>query len=1143
MPRKKNTEPEPTPAPIAESNESKSTSRKRATDSEANISKPVAKATRSNRTKAEATAPLEMSPAPKARSKKPSPTPEPAPAPTPTPAPKETRARKSAPTEPKSTESETKSKALFGRSKAKAEPEVKSIKAAETVSERPRKPAQSRGDAPVAAYEKSPATDPPQPTAKKTVRKAARQEDPRAAILRSTVEDLPVPIWRPRQPIPANASPAVRSGRGAKQESKSDGEPNLAPRRTRNKKGDEAKEHRITAAAALVAPGEDAGEERGRRRRRGRGGRSREEAPVETVAVAAPAAVETSRELRRGRGRREETPRDVPAPQSKPPATRKLVPIPPDAPQVVTRDGIPVLTRGGRIFPPLFFFGSSPDEKRAATVVEEMRMAAENGVKLYAHLVELEVDPASVKDAVSFAGYLLKKTLDVCPDAQVLFRVVFTAPRGWQQKYPKAAYVAEEGGMAEPSLCDDIFWGDAEACLRDFITTLRRLPHGERILGIHLERGEWFFAAGWGYDTSPAAYDKFREWVRVRYRDNVVSLRAAWFDGQVHFATVSVPEYGREPSAGEEFVRTGRKARRWVDYHLFLSDTTVERIGKLAYAVKEASEGYFVVSVSYGYTFEWSHPASGHLSLGKLLRTPEVDMIAGPPSYRNREPGGAAPFPGPIDSFALNGKLYISEEDFKTSISGRQEPDDFNPIMRTPQALESVHWRGVGAALSHMSGVCWMDLWGNGWLSTPGIWERGASAIDDLIRRMAAPPADPDVAVFIDERSLAYLVDQHAFTQLVQNVREAVLRSGLNAAFYLLSDLAHRERFPESKLYVFMNAWDIRPEVRSAIKGRLQRDGKVLFWLYAAGLFDGGRDSLERVREVTGIALKPQPFASKTGTTLLNRRHILGEALPEKLLADGGQLEPSYFAIPEDGVVLGEYSQTGLPSFVFREFTHDDPTLNWKSVFLGEPVVTPALFRALGEMAGAPIWNYQEDVVHVRPPFLTVHCSGAGVRAMTLPDKWAAFDLVERSWVTTDATHLRFTAIDGETHVFLVGPQTELESLLQRDPQELLTMAELPERAENTLQLDSVMFDVPIMKLDEWVEETWSEDLADDLLLKPSMFEPEAEEPIGPDRERGRRRRGRRKGGEEVVTARREGADMPDPFDALGMNVVFRKRN
>ncbi|WP_163607189.1 hypothetical protein, partial [Klebsiella pneumoniae] len=71
-----------------------------------------------------------------------------------------------------------------------------------------------------------------------------------------------------------------------------------------------------------------------------------------------------------------------------------------------------------------------------------------------------------------------------------------------------------------------------------------------------------------------------------------------------------------------------------------------------------------------------------------------------------------------------------------------------------------------------------------------------------------------------------------------------VLRAGVSAGFYLLSDLAHRERFPESKVYLFLNAWDVRAETRSAIKSRLQKDGKVLCWLYAAGLFDGGREAL-----------------------------------------------------------------------------------------------------------------------------------------------------------------------------------------------------------------------------------------------------------------------------------------------------------
>lgn len=1003
-------------------------------------------------------------------------------------------------------------------------------------------------------------------------------------------DDLPMPRWRVRQErspksgrgvgrreprtTPVVAAPEVAPDESEPEEA-TDG---LAPRRSRRRRRKDRVDMDITAAAAL-GTSEDG-----------------DDTPTETAAPTERTETETNRSGRgRSRGDRERTeghPRDLvgrnrtprPTPEEevpqevpgdeipvamfrrsrvkppKPPVVvaprRQPVPVPADAPQVVDRNGIPTLVRQGIVYPPLAFFGSSSDERRLETVMKEIAHAATRGVKLFSHFVELDVDPSKVDDAVRFAGFLLKRTLAVAPEAQVIFRVVFTAPEGWERKFPNSRYITEDGSSAEPSFCDDTYWEVAERCLRQFVETLRLLDDQVHILGVHLERGEWFFSANAGYDTSVAAHEKFRDWVRTRYRDDVVALRASWFDGQVQFETISVPEYGRQAAPGEVFVRTGRKARRWVDYHLFLSDAVVERISQLAHSAKEASQGYFLVGASYGYSFEWGHPASGHLSLGKLLREPALDFIAGPPSYKSREPGGTAPFPGPIDSIALNGKLYLSEEDYKTPIGDRAEPDDYNPPIRTPQALESVHWRGVGAALAHGAGVCWMDTWGNGWLDMPGIWQRGEEVLDAFTLRQAAPMGEPDVAVFIDERSLAYLVDQDAFSLLVQNVREAILRSGLSAGFYLLSDLAHRERFPESKLYVFMNAWDIRPEVRSAIKTRLQRDHKVLFWLYAAGLFEAGRDSLERVREVTGIALKPQPFASKPGTTLLNRRHPLTEALPEKVLAGGGRLEPSYFAIPEDGVLLGEYTQTGLPSFIVRDIVQEGhPELSWRSVFLGEPIVTPALFRALGQMAGAHVWGYHDDVIHVRPPFLTIHAAGGGNRTVALPDKWSAYDLRTSEWSAVDTTHVRFATTDGATSTFLVGPQVELETLIATDPSQVLHMAELPPRPENTLHLDSVLFDVPIMKLDEWIEEDSNADDGDDLLFRTSALdldaEPEPEDAVvetfneGGRSGRRRRRRPRNgRGSEEVVDRRSEGADRYGPSDPgdITLNVVFRRR-
>lgn len=894
------------------------------------------------------------------------------------------------------------------------------------------------------------------------------------------------------------------------------------------------------AAAASETPSDEPSSESGpnlapRRTSRRQRGADREPRGRESAAA---------EDAPRKAGRAAPAPEPEPEPAPPPIPVKPIIHPPADAPQIVLQNGAPTLVRNGRVYPSIAFFGSTPDERRAETVLGEIRMAADAGIHVHFLLVEFEVDQRAVKPAVSFAAYMLNKIVEIDPEAQVVFRVVFGSPKGWENRYPEAVYRDQTGRIADPSVCDEDFWAEAEQGLAEFVRQLRLLPNEDHILGLQLERGEWFLPEDSGYDDSRAAVKGFRKWARTRYLNDVVALRAAWFEGTVNFDTLSIPAFHRPFEEGEKFMRVSRKERRWVDYHLFLSDATAQLISNLAYTVKEASEGYFIVGVSYGYTFEWSHPYSGHLSLGKLLRTPEIDFIAGPPSYRNREPKGAAPFPSPIDSFPLSGKLYVSEEDFKTSIGTSTEPDDFNPTIKTPQALESVHWRGVGAALAHSSGVCWMDLWGNGWLKTHTIWSRGAKARELLTRRMAAPISDPDVAVFIDERALAYLIDQNSFALLVQNVRESVLRAGMSAGFYLLSDLAHREKFPETRLNIFVNAWDMRPEHRAAIKNRLQNDGKLLFWLYCGGLFDAGREALERAREVTGIAIKPQPFHSRTGTTILQRRHPLCEAFPDVQSIGGGKLEPSYFAIPEEATVLGEYTQTGLPSFVIRELKEEgNKGAEWKSVFLGEPVVSPALIRALGQLAGAHIFNYQDDVVHVRPPFLTLHSVGGGPRAIMLPNGWSAYDVLSGEWATIDSTNLRFQTLDGSTHVFLVGLRHEIEAMLAADIDDLCRIAQLPQRDDNTVRQDVAALDVPIVQLDEFIEGAGIEEVSDEWLLRPKFVEADETETEAIPVERdgkpvGRRRRRQRRSGKAEANG-----EPAATFGELGMNVLFRKRN
>ncbi|MEF8764418.1 hypothetical protein, partial [Stenotrophomonas sp. A3_2] len=129
------------------------------------------------------------------------------------------------------------------------------------------------------------------------------------------------------------------------------------------------------------------------------------------------------------------------------------------------------------------------------------------------------------------AVQLVGQFVQVDPAAQVILRTRFEAPKNWESLYPSAKYVKEDGGIAEPSVCDDAYWEVAKQCLTKFTEQMRASEEFGNIMGIHLDRDEWFFAEGSGYDTSIAAHEKFRTWLRQRYRNDVVTLRASWFEG------------------------------------------------------------------------------------------------------------------------------------------------------------------------------------------------------------------------------------------------------------------------------------------------------------------------------------------------------------------------------------------------------------------------------------------------------------------------------------------------------------------------------------------------------------------------------------------------------------------------------------
>jgi hypothetical protein len=831
---------------------------------------------------------------------------------------------------------------------------------------------------------------------------------------------------------------------------------------------------------------------------------------------------------------------------------RALIDIPDDAPQIVMRNGVPTLVREAKVYPNFWFYAAPPDEERVTTVLQEIRQASESGVHIFCIGVEAICDKHHFDALFERCKTLLARIIKVDTEAQVVFHLDLVAPKGWEIEFTEGVYRDSRGDLAEPSLSDDKFWSHVENHVRSFTRQLLASPNAKHILGIDLDKDGWTVSDTQCLDISVSSKKKFRDWVRERYQDDVVLLRASWFNGTADFDSIRIPDVN-QVSRKTRLIEADRKERPVVDYHLFLSDLTAKRISDLAYAVKEASEGKFLVGTRYGKTFQNFRPNSGHLSLGKILRTPEIDFITASPSNKNRQASGVSSFEVPIDSFVLNNKLFVSLEDFKTSLSNRPEPELGAPTIRTPQALEAVHRRGFGGSCAHQSGICWSDQWGNGWLTAASVWERAKVMRDLAVKAMSVQSKEPDVAVFIDERTLGYLVNVESFGQLIEESLESIGRAGVSYGLYLLSDLAHRVKFPECKVYVFLNAWDIRPDLRSAIKQRLHKDGKLLFWVYSAGLFDNGRESIERAREVTGIAIKPQPIFSRAGTAILDRRNILAQAFPSNTIQTQSVVEPTYFAVPEDGTVLGEYTQTGLPSFVTRDISVEESKQTWTSVFLGETTVNAALFRALAQKAGAHVWSFHDDVLHVRPPFLTVHCTGDGMRTIALPGKWSAYNLLTSEWVAVDATNIKFSSPDGVTHMFLVGTTDEIRQILESDPRSVLRMDVLPMR-ESNVRIDVSSFDVPIMRLGELSTDTEGEDTLDEWFLRPKDDEPYQEDaslaPGTIQRTTGRRRtnnkrerRPRKPTFAEQVDFDPTGEEKVKDKDDVALNILFRKRD
>lgn len=837
-----------------------------------------------------------------------------------------------------------------------------------------------------------------------------------AALATAPAEALPSVA----DPGPATAAPAVPAA-----------PPAIAPAEERALLAPAAEQVPIAGAAEEPAAtdGDLAAPARTRRTRSPRRGRKTAEAATleqATAPEAAVPAVEAASAVE---------PAFAPAPER--PARRQRAPrrkagdaptAPPPVARVVVRRGMPELQIREVPVAPVLFFGNAAGARQLRHVASEVARAAREGLHLHSTLVEL-VCPQPADDSMQeMLDARVAAILDADPQGYVLPRVVFVPATGWRQQYPDEVNHYADGTSDDPSIASDRFWLEAGHCLRSMAAHVERTTYAQNVIGYHLERGEWFHPADAGFDRSFANREAFRQWLRAKYHNSEVALRAAWYDGSVQFYTADIPPL---PTNGRsELAFFGpRKERRWIDFLEFTSETTADRLVALARVVKEATQGRALVSVCYGYTFEFGHTYSGHLALGRLLADSAIDIVTGPPSYRDRQVGGAGAFPGPVDSVAVHGKLWISEDDTKTHLAPPgDDPDDFNPRIETRAATEQAQLRSMGAALAHQSGVGWMDLWGEGWLDADDIWSR----IGEFSRRYERylrlrRPQSPDVVVLVNERSLLHLQRGEDFVRrLLAGQRDAILRCGASVGFYLQNDVTARAFPTDAKLYLFLTPYRLTFEQRTAIRERLHGGGRTLVWMYAVGVCEDRGETEESAHDVTGLMLHQQSWNAEVGTRLTDTRHAITQSVTDRALGVRERLNPSFYVDDDEPgvVVLGEYQQSGLPSVAVRKME------GWSSVFIGEPTLSADLLRGLCRHAGVHLYvTGGDDYVYAGNGWVTLHATREGHRTLMVPPNRAVYDITEERLLGDDLRECRAFMRARTTRVFFIAPIEEMRKL------------------------------------------------------------------------------------------------------------------
>jgi hypothetical protein len=658
-------------------------------------------------------------------------------------------------------------------------------------------------------------------------------------------------------------------------------------------------------------------------------------------------------------------------------------------------------------------------------------------------------------------------------------RVLLTPGNWWCKQYPDEITMRDDGSPAgvfdysppntcHPSLSSEIYRDLSHKAAIALLNHLEQ-KYGDHFIGYQAGNGfggEWLmFNSFWETrpgapppakfgveDYSPPAKVDFRRWLRKKY-GTVAGLRRAWADRQVTFESAAPPNETERYSTTHGIFFDPAVSQRVTDYFSFFNDTVAGVLLENCRWIKELTGRRKIVGAFYGYLWcnfpNLSVVHTGHLGIARVLRSPDVDFLAGPYTYDNKQIGGPNNSQSLPEACALHGKLFFSEVDTETHLQQRQWR--WGNSLNNPKNRDETRGllvRDYAYALTKGFGMWWTDLHG-GTFHDDGIIQLWSDLRQIDERYLEADKRSiADIAVVLDEESFKYFGDGEPLFNALLTAQKQWELGFIGAPWdpQLLTDMAN-PKLRDYRLYIFLITFRVTPKQRAAIHARLKRSGATALWVYAPG-YIGQKLSVRNMRELTGIHLAENDSAGELHVDITSYEHPYTEGLAKgfsygtdvnvaniirwydhqvylkdprdpglKRDLPGFRINPRFTGDDRAAAVLGKLAGIDKPGLVVKK------QAGWTSVYSGAPIVPAALIRNIARAAGCHIYSDANDVVYASRSVLGVYAPAGGTRTIRLPRKARVVDLLENRVVSDGAEQFPLTMAANSTALLaLVDP-------------------------------------------------------------------------------------------------------------------------